>query len=226
MATGSVRAPGKSYKGHFLFEERDELWWISGKDVSLARSHLGLRCYGERVGFDPAAGKGYARLLVAQGIQVDLRRGDKTFNLNNRLRDNGRAPLMCRLVWMDPQLLLPASRLAELRRRVSCDHPSNHDLAERLQEALSLGRSRVMFEFGKLYVYEVEPNTYEIDWRLSTVQPDIFETMAAVASGGGHKLPCHLVLPKGQRVGPRGKERPVLMSERKPNGRGQLQLLF
>src|SRR5438309_5731452 len=99
--SGSLSAT-KPRKGTILFEERDELWWLSGSHLRRARSLLGLRCFGENVGFDPNDAWGYAKLLVGEGLQVDLRRGDKTYSLTNRLRLSDRGPVMSRVVWLDP----------------------------------------------------------------------------------------------------------------------------
>ena len=230
MVTDSVNGSSpatKPRKGTILFEERDELWWLSGSHLRRARSLLQLRCFGENVGFDPNDAWGYAKLLVVEGLQVDLRRGDKTYSLTNRLRLSHRGPVMSRVVWLDPDLLLPTDHLQRLAQQVACGRYPGHQLVARLREPLSHGDTSALGEFGRVFVYQVgaEP-LYEVDWELTTVPPDIFEALTLAAFNGNHKVPCHLVLPKGRRIGAQAKQRPPLPTDRMPSDRGQMRLLL
>ena len=115
MATPSIdgSAPA-SRKGYILFEERDDLWWLTGSSLKRANALLGLRCMGATAGFEPATAFCYAKLLVEKGLQVDLRRGEKAYNLNNRFQE--RRPVMSRVLWLNPGVLLPGGYCSEVAK--------------------------------------------------------------------------------------------------------------
>lgn len=78
-------------------------------------------------------------------------------------------------------------------------------------------------DFGTIYVYQVDQDTYEIDWELTTMMPGAFEAVALAAHLSGQMLPCRLVLPKPKRGKEQNRPR-LLLSFREPVTFGQLRM--
>ena len=169
--TNGSEHPHGLHREQTLFEEQYDLWWLTGSSLKRANALLGLRCMGPTAGFEPTTAFCYAKLLAEKGLRVDLRRGDKAYSLNNRFQ--ARRRVMSRVLWLNPDVPLPGGYLERLARQLACGRYTGHQLVERLREPLSGGDTTALGEFGKLFVYQVGADLYEVEWELTTIPMDI-----------------------------------------------------
>lgn len=194
------------------FEEgSDGLWWIAGNELRGFKRLVGLRCEGERVGFEPSAVYGYAEELALQGITVAVLRDCSMYTVGASKRDKPKA-VQSSVLFLAPELLLDRMQLERMERATPLS-------TARLREQAAT-------DLGTIYVYRVYDEVYEIDWELTKVPRDSLETILFAAHKLGKKVACRVIAPKTQRNGRRSDVSGEHNAVSTPNGKGQLRLLF
>ncbi len=195
-----------------LFEEHsDGLWWLEGNDLSEFKRLVGLRCEGQRVGFEPSAVYGYAEQLSQQGVSVVVLRDCGIYTVGTSKREKPKQ-VKSSVLFLAPELLLDSVQLLRMER-------ANPLTIARLKEQAAA-------DLGSIYVYQVYDEVFEIDWELTRVPRASLETKLLAAHKLGKKVACRVVAPKTQRNGRRSEVSGEDNAASTPNGKGQLRLLF
>lgn len=208
------------YPDAVYLEDKDGLYWVAERDISVLRSVTGIEYNGARVGFDGCGAMAQALALMKRGVRVGLRRGDSVRMLRP---PTPRRPVTTKStpVFLAPELLVEAWELAKLEQildRRSC----------RFKESFERWRTSFLNESGvaraepiAVYVYQLAGGMYEVEWELTDISESSFEGFVLAAHLLGRKIPCRLVTPR-QRHQRRFPNNQVELEE--PVTYGQLRL--
>lgn len=189
---------GATLESCVLFEERDGIYWLRGADVQRAHAVLGLACDGTALGFDPEIAAIYANQFLKRHFKVAVQRGTTVrFLTLRRLSKQGAIPFTP--LFLAPTLLLDERDLKTLRSRLPSKHSPLRSAVERIARILSEDDKSALNDLGRLYVFKVWDDMYEVDWGLTTLSRVTFEAVALLAHERRETLACRLVAPKGQR---------------------------
>lgn len=159
------------------FAEHDGLWWLKDKDLLIAAPLLKLRYEGQAVGFEVPVGKLYASRLLSQNIGVSVKTNEKLRTL--RLRR-------------------PAKRHEPLSTPVRISVRSIFDEAE-LAKQIDHRAEQGCYPDGRVFVYRVDRDWYEVDWELTTFSQASVRQLAAAARNANEPLLCFEVQPRPRR---------------------------
>ena len=215
----------KDYPSHLIFEEVDGIFWLKGNDLERASKLLDLGDCDRPVGFEGATLSGYLEVLADKGVKVAFLRGSTIIMAEpHRVRQVPRQ-VKGTPIGLAPELLLGRQELDRLHETVRRGHSYLSGLVDRVLTQYAAKPEKFISELGKLYVYQVAEDMYEVDWELTRLTKVTFEAAAIVADAHGSKLRCWLVAPKGRRKGgaaPRPTENKLTVSQ--PVTYGQLRL--
>lgn len=218
----SSKLAREAYPSHILFEEQAGFYWLRGKDLAHTRNILPIKSIADSVGFDQATVSAFAKQLNKKGIEVGILKGNAVRTLQFRLSKKS-VKVPCTTIGLAPKLLLGREDLQRLQACLTRKHSPLRDLTQKIRAELSNDHGSNITDFGRLYVYQVSEDIYEVDWELSTISKTTFEALALATHLAGKMLPCHLVLPKSKRKKNGTTPKPVVMFS-EPVTYGQLRL--
>lgn len=193
------------YSTQITFEERDSFWWLRGRNLTDFRRLTGLRCDGEAAGLDINSVYTWAEYLAPLGVSVVLARGKQLTTVTCAPQPQ-RQTVASTAILMAAELLMDAAEREQAIRRL-------HLSADQL-------KAIVCNELGKLYVYRVTDELYEIDWELTRLPRASVESLIVAAHHQRRQVSCRLVAPKPQR----NRRQPACVQP-EPSDFGQLILL-
>ncbi len=212
----------EAYPEHILFEKKEGVYYLRGKDLAQVRKVLGLECDGTTVGFDDIGLSVYLKQLLGRGLQVGIRQGD-TVHAVRFCNTSSSYKVISTAIGLAPKLLLGEKELDRLQHRFGNGHSTFSNRVHEVRERIFKGQGMTLKDFGTIYVYQVDQDTYEIDWELTTMTASAFEAVALAAHLSGQMLPCRLVLPKPKRSKKQNRPK-LLFSVCEPVTFGQLKM--
>ena len=159
----------EAYPEHILFEKKEGVYYLRGKDLAQAKKVLGLECEDNTaLGFDNISLSVYLKQLLGKGLRVGIRQGNivHAVKLGNTTRSHKVASIA---IGLAPKLLLDQTELDRLQHRFGNGHSTFRDRVQEVREEISKGQATTLKDFGTIYVYQVDQDTYEIDWQLTTM---------------------------------------------------------
>jgi hypothetical protein len=210
---GSWSLAKESYPDALVFVRIGDAYFVRGADVQVIKERLGIRCFGDVVGFDIEDAWHYMRVLADRGYTVLRAERDALVPVSPNGHQSSVPRPRGRFIAVDGGLLFEHSALARIRE--------HETVVETVRDLIARNDHRGLREYGELYVFEFDGG-YEIDWELSTIPPSRALLIAKIASELGEKIQCRLVLPKAWRG--RRKQRRDHRTPQPPKNFGQMRL--
>jgi len=210
--------------GTVIFEERDGLLWLRGKDLDRAKSLLGLRCDSPAVGFDPMTWSIHVAQLAKKRVPMELVVGETIskirFDPDPRRSEQPGVPIDLSAV----QLVGQREMERLLARFTRTDSRLRRLAAIGAEESVK-GGGKVGKGGNTLFAYQVDDEIYELDLELTAMDRSTVEALLVGAHLQGSTLRCQLVPPRSRR--PRRSASGILLvpvKDRLPFGQLKLPL--